>query len=100
MNNRNLNNLINLYGGNETQQMYTSSLLNKYNNSEDKVIIKINNLETLLVGDHDSESDTENDVIFKLIGGRNIIKIDNLNNITTDSDESETFTEFVSKKIN
>lgn len=94
MNNNNLINLINLYGGNDDPHMYTSSLLNKYNTSEDKFIIKINNLETLLVSDHDSDS--ENDDIFKLIGGNSTIKL-NLNNIVTD--ETESFTEIISKKI-
>jgi hypothetical protein len=75
MNNKNLNDIINLYGGNDDPQNYTSSLLSKYSNSEDKIIIKIKNLETLLVSDQDPES--ENEDIFKLIGGK--INVNNKN---------------------
>ena len=97
MNNKNLINLINLYGGNDDPQIYTSSVLNKYNKKEeeDTVFIKIKNLEKLFVKDSDSEEDS----FFKLLGGgdNNIIKINNLYNINTV--ESESFTEYVTKKM-
>jgi len=94
MNNINLTSLINLYGGNDDPNKYTSSLLNKYTGLKEKTIIKIDNLETLLVDD--SESDSENN-IFETRGGNNkIIKIDNLDNFTIE-EESETFSSLVSR---
>lgn len=105
MNNKNLINLINLYGGNDDPQIYTSSVLNKYNKTlpvsnkdnkeEDTVFIKIKNLEKLFVKDSESEEDS----FSNLVGGfnNNIIKINNLYNINTV--DSETFTEFVTKKM-
>jgi D-hexose-6-phosphate mutarotase len=80
MNNINLINLINLYGGNDESNKYTSSLLSKYYNIEEKTTFKINNLETLLI-DYDNDSNSE----FK--------------NISNNVEDSETFTEFVSKII-
>lgn len=79
MNNRNLNNLINLYGGNDNINDYTSSLLEKYKNTNKSNIIKINNLESMLA---DTDSDNDSDSIFKMNGGsNNIIKINNLEKI-------------------
>ena len=49
MNNNNINNFINLYGGNDNITEYTSSVLNKYN-----IINKFQELFYLLI---DSESD-------------------------------------------
>jgi len=91
MNNNYLNNLINLYGGNENPNEYTSSLLNKYKNNNDIVIIKLNNLESLL---HDDESDEE---MFNFFDNNKIIEIDNLDN--QNNEQSETFSEMVSKVI-
>ena len=95
MNNNYLNNLINLYGGNDNPNDYNSSLLKKYNNiKKNNIIIKLDNLETLL---YDSDEESDDDNIFKIIGGNNIIKIDNLNNIITEN--TETFTEMISNII-
>jgi hypothetical protein len=91
MNNNNLKSLINLYGGNDDPNKYTSSLLSKYTMTLDKTIIKINNLESLLI-DNDSNSELEN-----IFSKNSIIKIDNLNNITTE--DSENFKDFVSKNL-
>ena len=107
MNNKNLIDLINLYGGNDDPQIYTSSVLNKYNKTlpisdkdkkedEDTVFIKIKNLEKLFVKDSESEDDS----FSNLLGGsnnNNIIKINNLYNINTY--ETDSFTEYVIKKI-
>ena len=94
MNNNVLNNLINLYGGNDNPNDYTNSLLEKYKNLKSNIItIKLNNLETLL---YDSDSESDDDNIFKIIGGNNIIKIDNLYNPITDTEYSETFTDMIS----
>jgi hypothetical protein len=95
MNNKYLNNLINLYGGGDYTNDYTSSLLKKYKNTKNNIIIiKLDNLETLLIDD----SDTEDDNIFRIVGGNNnIIKIDNLYNLITE--ESDTFTEIVKNII-
>lgn len=70
MNNKNLINLINFYGGNDEPIKYTSSLLNKYTNIREKTIIKIDNLNTLLVDDN---SESEND-IFKIFEENNLNK--------------------------
>lgn len=91
MNNNYLNNLINLYGGNENPNEYTSSLLNKYKNNNELVIIKLDNLESLL---HDDESDEE---MFNFFDNNKIIEIDNLDN--QNNEQSETFSEMVSKVI-
>lgn len=105
MNNNYLNNLINLYGGNENSNEYTSSLLNKYTNKnkDDIVIIKLDNLETLL---YDEELD---DNMFDIFNNNNIVEIDNNNNDNIeidnlykkyqDAENSETFSEIVSKII-
>ena len=96
MNNNVLNNLINLYGGNDNPNDYTSSLLEKYKNIKNNItIIKLDNLETLLYDETESDND---DDLFKMFGGNNnIIKIDNLYNIITE--DSDTFTEMVSNII-
>ena len=99
MNNRKLTKFINLYGGNDDINEYTSSLLDKYITSFNKVdnIIKIKNLDILLY-DSDSDSDKiELNFIKTISGGRanNIIKIDNIDDIKYS--ESATFTEVVSR---
>ena len=94
MNNNYLNNLINLYGGNENPNEYTQSLLNKYKNNNDIVIIKLNNLESLL---HDDDNDDDDDDMFNFFNNNNnIIEIDNQDQ---DIEHSETFSEIVSKII-
>jgi len=99
MNNRKLTKFINLYGGNDDINEYTSSLLDKYITPFNKVdnIIKIKNLDILLY-DSDSDSDKiELNFIKTISGGRanNIIKIDNIDDIKYS--ESATFTEVVSR---
>ena len=97
MNNRNLKNLINLYGGNNSINEYTSSLLEKYNNlpNNDMVIIKLKNLEILL--DQDESEDFFDNITFPRISDNEIIKIDQLNNYNTEN--SETFSEIISNII-
>jgi hypothetical protein len=56
MNNNNLINIIDKYGGNDDTSIYTNSLLNKYKQKNDLVMNKIDHLETLLT---DSSTDTE-----------------------------------------
>jgi hypothetical protein len=86
MNNKKLINLINFYGGNDEPVKYTSSLLNKYTNIRDKTIIKIDNLNTLLIEDN---SESEND-IFKIFEENNLKKKFNiLNDLATE--ETKTF---------
>jgi hypothetical protein len=74
MNNNKLKSLINLYGGNDEPNIYTSSLLKKYTNKNEKNIIKIDNLKTLFI----DESESEND-IFQMFEKNNFIKLNNLN---------------------
>ena len=81
MNNKNLKSLINLYGGQEDPNKYTSSLLSKYTNINDKTLIKITNLKTLVI-DNERDSPTKNKSI-NIFEENDIIKIENLNNIIT-----------------
>ena len=105
MNNRELTSFINMYGGEEDPNIYTRSLLEKYNNINYKSnIIKIKNLELLL---YDSENESDNMIFIDLFDddknniifddGKNTIKLDNLNNEHLDTTENfESFTEMVS----
>ncbi len=97
MNNRNLKNLINLYGGNNNINEYTTSLLQKYNNlpNNDMVIIKLKNLGILL--DQDESEDFFDNITFPGISDNEIIKIDQFNNYNTEN--SETFSEIISNII-
>jgi hypothetical protein len=115
MNNRDLINLINIYsstnninggtnniyGGtnNINNDEYRSSLLKKYINLDNRIednmiIIKLNNLETLLYESDESDSDLNKVFLFN---NPDIIKIDNLNNLTIEV--SDTFTEMISDII-
>jgi hypothetical protein len=109
MNNKNLINFINLYGGNDNPSDYTNSLLTKYktnnepNNetNNESNIIKINNLEIML---YDTETDTENSFLEDLLklemkgGSNNIIKINNLEKILYDTNtESDNILKLVMK---
>ena len=43
MNNKSINKIINLYGGNDDKTIYTQSILDKYKNKEKDKSLKINN---------------------------------------------------------